>query len=85
MKVVLNLAGILLELGILYLISWKRREVFGKMLVKAVKEVGSVKMDNKGSSTNVIEAVAEGAVTGMQMRCLSELPLWPWWRLLISC
>lgn len=32
-----------------------------------VQEVGSVKMDNKGNNTNVIEAVAEGAVTGMQM------------------
>ena len=29
--------------------------------------MGSVKMDNKGNNTNVIEAVAEGAVTGMQM------------------
>lgn len=32
-----------------------------------VEEVASVKMDNKGNNTNVIEAVAEGAVTGMQM------------------
>ena len=41
-----------------------------KMLLpqtEEVREVGSVKMDNKGNNTNVIEAVAEGAVTGMQM------------------
>lgn len=34
---------------------------------ETVEEVASVKMDNKGNNTNVIEAVAEGAVTGMQM------------------
>lgn len=41
-----------------------------KMLLpqtEEVREAGSVKMDNKGNNTNVIEAVAEGAVTGMQM------------------
>lgn len=41
-----------------------------KMLLpqtEEIREVGSVKMDNKGNNTNVIEAVAEGAVTGMQM------------------
>lgn len=32
-----------------------------------VLEVGSVKMDNKGNNANVIEAIAEGATTGMQM------------------
>ena len=39
-----------------------------KMLLpqtEEVREVGSVKMDNKGNNTNVIEAVAEGAVTGI--------------------
>lgn len=41
-----------------------------KMLLpqtETVREVGSVKMDNKGNNANVIEAVAEGATTGMQM------------------
>lgn len=41
-----------------------------KMLLpqtEEVREAVSVKMDNKGNNTNVIEAVAEGAVTGMQM------------------
>lgn len=33
----------------------------------SVEEVGSVKMDHKGTNANVIEAVSEGAVTGMQM------------------
>ena len=32
-----------------------------------VHEVGDIKMDNKGNNANVIEAVSEGAVTGMQM------------------
>lgn len=32
-----------------------------------VKEISSIKMDNKGGHANVIEAVAEGAGTGMQM------------------
>lgn len=32
-----------------------------------VHEVGDIKMDNKGNHANVIEAVSEGAVTGMQM------------------
>ena len=45
-----------------------------------VREVGSVKMDNKGNNTNVIEAVAEGAVTGMQMALSIGASWWPWWR-----
>lgn len=32
-----------------------------------IHEVGDIKMDNKGNNANVIEAVSEGAVTGMQM------------------
>lgn len=32
-----------------------------------VHEVGDIKMDNKGNNANVIEAISEGAVTGMQM------------------
>lgn len=32
-----------------------------------VHEVEDIKMDNKGNNANVIEAVSEGAVTGMQM------------------
>ena len=32
-----------------------------------IHEVGDIKMDNKGNNANVIEAISEGAVTGMQM------------------
>ena len=32
-----------------------------------VKSITDVKMDNKGNNTNVIDAMAEGANTGMQM------------------
>lgn len=41
-----------------------------KMLLpqtEAVKSITDVKMDNKGNNANVIDAIAEGAGTGMQM------------------
>ena len=34
---------------------------------ESVKAISSVKMDNKGSNSNVIDALAEGASTGMSM------------------
>lgn len=51
---------------------------FGSILIskivlpqtEEVVEVGDVKMDNKGNNHNVIEAISEGAMTGMQM-CLA--------------
>ena len=36
MKILLNLTGILLVLAIMYLISWKKKNISVKMLVKAV-------------------------------------------------
>ena len=44
--------------------------LIAKMLfpqTEQVHEISSVKMDNKAGHTNVIEAIAEGAGTGMQM------------------
>lgn len=41
-----------------------------KMLLpqtEAVQSISDVKMDNKGNNANVIDAIAEGASTGMQM------------------
>lgn len=41
-----------------------------KMLVpqtEEVQEIENIKMDNKGNNANVIDAIAEGASTGMQM------------------
>ncbi len=34
---------------------------------ETVNEVEDIKMDNKGNNANVIEAISEGDVTGMQM------------------
>lgn len=36
MKILLNLTGILLVLAIMYLISWKKKNISVRMLVKAV-------------------------------------------------
>lgn len=44
--------------------------IVSKMLLPQTQQVVSitdVKMDNKGENTNVIDAIAEGAATGMQM------------------
>lgn len=44
--------------------------IIAKMILpqtEIVSEIAEVKMDNKGSNTNVIEAVTEGANTGIQM------------------